>query len=91
MPQAISNLLTQRRRMKDFLPFSWYIRIIALSLRLRLEDRMHLGNKNKSKFILYFARFALSLHPETKTKRYGNISSIRGRNIVFAQYRFELS
>ena len=28
---------------------------------LKLEDRLHLGNKNKCRFILYFARFALSL------------------------------
>ena len=42
---------------------------IIVSLRLRLEDRLHLGNKNKSKFILYFARFALSLHPETYKKQ----------------------
>ena len=34
----------------------------ALSLRLRLEDRLLLGNKNKCLFILYFARIALSLH-----------------------------
>jgi hypothetical protein len=26
-----------------------------------LEDRLHLGNKNKTRFILYFTRFALSL------------------------------
>ena len=33
----------------------------ALSLRLRVEDRRHLGNENKLKFILHFTRFALSL------------------------------
>ena len=31
---------------------------------LSLEDRLHLGNKNKSRFILYFARFALSLQAD---------------------------
>ena len=28
---------------------------------LKLEARLHLENKNKSRFILYYARFALSL------------------------------
>jgi hypothetical protein len=28
------------------------------------QDRLHFGNKNKSRFILYFAQFALSLHSE---------------------------
>ena len=39
-----------------------YFARIALSLRLRLEDRLLLGNKNKCLFILYFSRIALSLH-----------------------------
>jgi hypothetical protein len=30
-------------------------------------DRLHLGNKNKSRFILYFSRFALSLQRGIKT------------------------
>lgn len=28
-----------------------------VTLRLCLEDRRHLGNKNENRFILYFARF----------------------------------
>ena len=36
------------------------------------EEKLHLGNKNKSSFILYFARFVLSLHLETKNNKMVN-------------------
>ena len=34
-----------------------------------IEDRLHLGNKNKSLFILYSARFALSLLLQPKIEK----------------------
>ena len=40
---------------------------ICTIFELKLEARLHLENKNKSRFILYFARFALSLHLTIKT------------------------
>ena len=35
-----------------------------------IEDRLHLGNKNKSLFILYSARFALSLLLQPEIEKY---------------------
>ena len=40
-----------------------FFRSICTTFELTLEDRLHLGNENKSRFILHFARFALPLHP----------------------------
>ena len=44
------------RKLKKVLVFSSLIRTFGFA-----EDRLHLENKNKCRFILYFARFALSL------------------------------
>ena len=46
---------------KDFPRNRWWFRGLFVTLRLRLEGRMHLGNENKSQFILHFARFSLPL------------------------------
>ena len=44
-----------------------------------IESRLHLGNiKKKHDFILYFARFALPLHPQTKISRDGAVGSSPG-------------
>ncbi len=34
-------------------------------LLMKVEGRLHLGNENKSRFILHFARFALPLQAES--------------------------
>ena len=46
MPQAISNLLTQRRRMKDFLTIPCMIGLFFLSLQLETKEKNY-GSKGK--------------------------------------------
>ena len=50
----------------DFLPAfgKWVMSLMMLAGRPSVEDRLHLNNKNKSDFILYCLRFALSLYSE---------------------------
>ena len=39
----------------------WKIAHLFVPLTCKVEGRLHLGNENKSRFILHFARFALPL------------------------------
>ena len=58
---------------KEKLRFSLYFARFALSLRLRLLDRLHLGNKRKTLFLFVFRSvctiFATSIY-EVLTKNY---------------------
>ena len=57
---------------KEKLRFSLYFARFALSLRLRLLDRLHLGNKRKTLFLFVFRSvctiFATSIY-EVLTKK----------------------
>ena len=56
LPMTFSRRYSRSEKLKNN---SFFAHLFA-SLRC-LEDRLHLGNENKSRFILHFARFALSL------------------------------
>ena len=57
----------KNKRNKYFLSF--FVHLIV-PLTLRVQDRLHLGNaKEKRVFLLYFARFALSLQNEKQINK----------------------
>ena len=57
---------------KEKLRFSLYFARFALSLRLRLLDRLHLGNKRKNVFFFVF-RSLCTTFAKRKIKNHGNI------------------